>query len=156
MPQSLAKVVIHTIFSTKNHQRALLTPGLRRELEGYIVGILRNIGCPSIAVECVADHLHMLYLQSRTVTMANVVGTVKKGSSSWIKEQQRERKDPALLKFHWQNGYAAFSVSESKVAAVKKYIQDQEEHHKRVSFQDEYRTFLKKHNVSYDEQYVWD
>lgn len=89
-------------------------------------------------------------------TIANVVGTVKKGSSSWIKEQQRERKDPALLKFHWQNGYAAFSVSESKVAAVKRYIQDQEEHHKRVSFQDEYRTFLKKHNVSYDEQYVWD
>ena len=84
------------------------------------------------------------------------MGTVKKETSAWIKTQKPEIKDPYLMNFAWQSGYAAFSVSESVAAAVVEYIKNQEEHHRRVTFQDEYRTFLTKHGVTFDEKYVWD
>ena len=156
MAQSLSQLVVHLVFSTKDRVRALSYPDLRSELEAYIVGILRNLECPSLATCCVADHAHVLYLQHRTKATADVVASVKRESSAWIKTQKPEVKDPYLVKFAWQAGYGAFSVSESKVPAVKEYIQRQEEHHRVRTFQEEYREFLDRHNVSYDERYVWD
>ena len=156
MPQSLARVLIHLTFSTKNRERSLAYPELREHLNAYVVGILRNLECPSIQVGSVIDHLHILYLQSRTVSIADVVGTVKRESSTWIKTQKPEIQDPFLVKFAWQNGYAAFSVSESNVETVQAYIANQQEHHKRMTFQEEYRKCLEKHGVRFDERYMWD
>ena len=156
MPQSLSNLAIHLIFSTKDRTRAIAYPKLRTELEGYLVGILKNIHCPSISTRVVIDHVHVLFLLSRTESIAQVVKLIKQDSSIWIKTQMPEIKDPYLVKFQWQKGYAAFSVSESNIDKVKSYIENQEEHHKRVTFQDEYREFLSRHKVAFDEKYVWD
>lgn len=156
MPQSLSRIALHIIFSTKNRERALAYPDLRSELDAYIVGALRNMNCPSIITKSVIDHVHILCLLHRTTTVADLVGGVKKNSSAWIKKQKPDVKDPFLIKFAWQAGYGVFSVSESKIEAVKVYIDNQEEHHKRVTFQEEYRGFLRRYNVEFDERYVWD
>jgi REP element-mobilizing transposase RayT len=156
MPQSLSRILIHLTFSTKNRERALAYTDLREHLNAYVVGILRNLECPSIQVGSVIDHMHILYLHSRTASVADVVATVKRESSTWIKTQKPDMKDPFLVKFAWQSGYAAFSVSESNAEAVRAYIANQEEHHKRVTFQEEYRKFLEKHGVAFDERYAWD
>jgi len=148
MPQSLASVLIHLIFSTKNRE-----PTIPRELisklHAYIAGILDNLQCPSLRTGGVADHIHTLFSLHRTAAIAEVVEEVKKGSSKWMKTQ-------GVPQFTWQAGYAAFSVSESQKAVVIRYIEQQEEHHKRHSFQEEVRTFLTRHGVAYDERYVWD
>lgn len=156
MPQSLSKVALHLTFSTKDRTRALAYPELRTQLEGYVVGILKNLGCPSISTRVVIDHMHTLFLLSRTETIANVVQMIKQESSKWIKQQMPDRKDPRLVRFHWQKGYGVFSVSESMIPRVRNYIEDQEQHHKRMTFQEEYVGLLKKHGVAYDERYVWD
>ena len=156
MPQSLARVIIHMTFSTKDRVRALAYPELIAQLNAYTAGILHNLGCPAIQVGAVIDHMHLLYLQSRTVALSDVVAVVKKETSAWIKGQMPDLKDPYLVKFAWQNGYAAFSVSESNMDVVKTYIMNQESHHHRVTFQEEYRKFLEKHGVSFDERYVWE
>ena len=156
MPQSHSKIALHLTFSTKDRVRALAYPELRTELEGYVVGILRNLGCPSIATRAVIDHFHTLFLMSRTESTSNVVQIVKQESSKWIKNQLPDRKDPHLIKFQWQKGYGVFSVSESAIPSVKAYIENQEENHKRMTFQEEYLELLKKHNVDYDDRYVWD
>jgi REP element-mobilizing transposase RayT len=156
MSQSLSRILIHATFSTKNRVRSLAYPELRDELNAFTVGILRNLECPALQVGSVIDHMHLFYLHARTATVAGVLGTVKKETSAWIKTQKPEVKDPFLVKFGWQSGYAAFSVSESSAEAVVKYIANQEEHHRRMTFQEEYRQFLKKHGVAFDEKYVWD
>jgi len=156
MPQSLSKILVHMTFSTKDRVRAIAYPELRQVLNEYTGGIFRNLKCPAIIVESVIDHMHILYLQARTVATSEVAETVKKETSRWLKEQKPDVKDPFLLKFAWQKGYTAFSVSESNLEAVKKYIEGQEEHHRRVTFQEEYRQFLKKHGIAFDERYVWD
>ncbi|MFV2071008.1 MAG: transposase [Pirellulales bacterium] len=151
MPQSLAKVVLHITFSTKHRKPFLRSAGLRGALEGYVVGTLRNLKCPSIITRSVEDHIHILCNLSRTITIAKLVEEVKSSSSEWVKEQEQ---GPA--NFYWQSGYGAFSVSESNVARVKQYIADQEEHHQKMTFQEEFRRLLKRHNIEYDERYVWD
>ncbi len=156
MPQSLSRILIHVVFSTKNRVRCLVYPALRNNLDAYIAGILRNLECPAIQVGSVADHIHILYVHSRTKTIADVVGVIKRESSAWIKTQEADRKDPFLMKFGWQNGYGAFSVSESDTEEVKKYILRQEEHHHRMTFEEEYRALLTRHGVKFDERYVWD
>jgi len=128
----------------------MISTAVLPELHGYIVGVLKNLKSPSIQTGGVHDHVHILFVLSRTMTQADVVEEVKKASSKWMKDEGR---CPA---FSWQAGYGAFSVSESQVETVVDYIQNQEEHHKKVTFQDEYRKFLKKHHVEYDEKYVWD
>ena len=156
MPQSLSKLAIHLTFSTKDRIRALAYPELRAPLEGYIVGILKNLDCPSVSTCALIDHVHTLFLLSRTETISHIVQMVKQESSKWIKDQMPDLKDPHLIKFRWQNGYGAFAVSESMIPRVKQYIQNQDEHHKRMTFQEEYVALLKKHNVAYDDRYVWD
>jgi putative transposase len=151
MAQSLARLWTHLIFSTKNRFPFLTDKVLRAEMHAYLAEMLRTHGCETLIVGGVEDHAHSLFALSRTLTIANVVKEVKRTSSGWIKESSR-----LLSKFRWQGGYAAFSVSQSNLDEVFRYIANQEEHHKRVTFQDEYRAFLNAYGVEYDERYVWD
>lgn len=150
MPQSLSRILIHLVFSTKNRE-CMLTPPIQTELHPYIAGTLDNIGCHSLQVGGVEDHVHLLFGLSRTRTIAEVVETVKTSSSKWIKT-----KDVRLVNFHWQSGYGAFSVSQSDADTVVAYIRNQAQHHQRMAFQDEYRRLLERYQVAFDEQYVWD
>jgi REP element-mobilizing transposase RayT len=151
MPQSLANVVLHITFSTKNHAPFLRRESLREALNAYVVGTLDNLGCPSIQVNCVEDHIHILCNLSRTLSIAKLLEEIKKSSSKWIKEQ-----DNAPHDFFWQAGYGAFSVSQSNVGKVKEYIINQQEHHRKMTFQDEFRELLRRHGIEFDERYVWD
>jgi REP element-mobilizing transposase RayT len=150
MPQSLSRVLIHLVFSTKNRAPDL-SPEILVELHPYLAGILDNINCPALRVGGVADHVHLFFGLSRTMTIAEVVETVKTSSSKWLKT-----KDKNLVAFHWQQGYAAFSVSQSDVERVIDYVRDQAHHHEERTFQDEYRMLLERYQVPYDERYVWD
>ncbi len=150
MPQSLACVLVHLVFSTKD-RRPLITNAVRPQLHAYLVGILNNHGSPSLITNSVADHVHILFSMSRTVTIAKLVEELKTGSSCWMKTQ-----GPEFADFFWQNSYEAFSIGQSGVDQLKGYITAQAEHHRRVPFQVEYRMFLEKHGIEYDECYVWD
>ena len=150
MAQSLAKNLIHLIYSTKNREPCL-TDAVRPELFAYQAGILREWDSPAIVIGGNSDHLHALFMLSKNHSLCKVIEEVKKGSSKWIKTQGE-----ALAGFHWQNGYGAFSVSQSHVTSVRRYIEEQAEHHRIVSFQDEFRLFLKRYAIDYDERYVWD
>jgi REP element-mobilizing transposase RayT len=148
MPQSLARVVVHLIFSTKNRE-PLLAPAVRDRAFEYVGGALNGIGCPVIKVGGVADHVHLLFVLGRTMSVSAVVEEVKKQSSKWAKEHV----SPG---FYWQNGYGAFSVSPSNVETVKLYIENQARHHRALTFQDEFRELLRRHEIEWDERYVWD
>jgi putative transposase len=148
MPQSLARNLIHLIYSTKNRQ-PLLADELRPNLFAYKAGILKEWDSPAITIGGVADHVHMLFILSKNHALAKIVEEVKKGSSKWMKTQ-------GVKDFYWQAGYGAFSVSESNTPQVSRYIERQEAHHRKISFKDEFRAFLKRHGVEFDERYVWD
>jgi REP element-mobilizing transposase RayT len=150
MAQSLAKNLIHLIYSTKNRD-ASLTPAIRPTLFAYQAGILREWDSPAISIGGDCDHVHALFVLSKNEKLCRVIEEVKKGSSKWIKTQ-----GDAFAGFHWQNGYGAFSVSQSHVPRVRRYIEQQVEHHRTTSFQDEFRLFLKRYGIEYDERYVWD
>jgi len=150
MPQSLSRVLVHLIFSTK-HRIPALSPEIRPELHAYLVGILKNVDCPALQAGGVADHVHLFFGLSRTRTTAQVVETLKTSSSKWIKT-----KGASFTDFHWQSGYGAFSVSQSDADSVVAYIRNQEAHHQKVTFQEEYRRFLERYQVAYDERYVWE
>jgi len=150
MPQSLSSILIHLIFSTKNRE-LFLTPEIETELYPYMASILKAVKSPALIINGTSDHVHTLLSLSRVVTIADLVEEVKTESSKWIKTKGRE-----FNNFHWQNGYGAFSIGQSQVPAVKRYIARQKEHHRRITFQDEYRKFLKLYGVEYDERYVWD
>jgi putative transposase len=150
MPQSLAEILVHFVFSTKNRER-FIPDAVRDDLHAYIGGILQQMSGVLLAAGSVEDHIHLLVGHPRTATPAEVVEAVKTGSSKWIKT-----KAPGLTKFAWQRGYGAFSISPSHRPALERYFASQREHHTRITFQDEYRRLLKKYNISYDERYVWD
>jgi putative transposase len=150
MPQSLSKIYLHLIFSTKNRAPTLRTE-VRPSLHSYTAAVLENLACHAVLINSVADHIHILFELARTVAVSTVVEEVKKSSSKWLKTQ------PGIDRgFAWQAGYGVFSVSQPNVAAVRTYIANQEEHHRRRSFQDELRVMLKKHGITYDERYLWD
>ena len=150
MPQSLSSILIHLIFSTKNRE-PFLTPEIDAELYPYMATILKAIKSPALIINGTSDHVHTLLSLSRIVTIAELVEEVKTESSKWIKTKGRQ-----LQNFDWQSGYAAFSIGQSQVPTLKRYITRQKKHHRRVTFQDEYRKFLKAFEVQYDERYVWD
>jgi REP element-mobilizing transposase RayT len=150
MPQSLARVLVHLVFSTK-HRVPLLAPAIRAELHPYLSVVLNNDGCTSLRVGGVEDHVHMLFALSRTRTISQVVENVKTSSSKWLKARW-----PALADFHWQAGYGIFSVSQSHADEVVEYILRQEEHHKAETFQDEVRRLYAQERLAYDERYMWD
>jgi REP-associated tyrosine transposase len=151
MAQSLAKILVHSVFSTKQRRPLLRDLALRSELHRYLGGILKQLGCQPVIVGGVEDHVHLLAALSRTIAPAEMVKELKRGSSLWIKER-----DPGMRDFAWQNGYGAFSIGFSQIAAVKRYIAGQPEHHRKTSFQEEFRLFLRKYEIEYDERYVWD
>ncbi|HEY4261906.1 MAG TPA: IS200/IS605 family transposase [Schlesneria sp.] len=150
MPQSLANIYIHLIFSTKERVPSLANE-MRPELHAYMATVLANLNSPAVLINSVEDHVHILFNMGRTVTLAQVVEDVKKSSSKWVKNQSSK-----LASFAWQAGYGGFSVSASNVPSVTSYVRNQEEHHRTKSFQEEFRVFLRKHEIEYDERYVWD
>jgi putative transposase len=150
MPQSLARLHIHLVFSTKNRE-PLITDTLRDALHSYMATVLQNLGCAPVLINSVEDHTHLLFDLARTVSISQAVEDVKKASSKWIKTQ-----GPLFAVFAWQSGYGAFAVSESNVEAVREYIANQREHHGKKSFQEEYRQLLQRHRIAFDERYVWD
>lgn len=150
MPQSLANILVHIVFSTKNRM-PVLEPSIRPALFAYLATVARNTGCECYCVGGVADHLHLAIRLSRTITIAKVVEELKTSSSKWLKTQS-----PALAAFSWQRGYGAFSVKPSDLDVLRNYIDNQESHHRKRTFQNEYRAFLTKYRVEYDEQYLWD
>jgi len=150
MPQSLAKLHIHLVFSTKNRE-PIITDTARDSLHRYMATVLQNLGCSPVLINSVEDHTHLLFDQARTVSISQVVEDVKKSSSKWIKTQ-----GPEFAGFAWQAGYGAFAVSESNVETVRLYIANQREHHSTKTFQEEYRAFLMRHNVAFDDRYAWD
>ena len=151
MAQSLSRLWTHLIFSTKNRFPFLSDKTIRTNMHGYLAKVLREHDCETLIVNGVEDHVHALFALSRIRAIADVVKEIKRTSSGWVKALS-----PKLSKFHWQGGYGAFSVSQSNLDEVIRYIENQEEHHKRVTFQDEYRAFLKAYGIEYDERYVWD
>jgi putative transposase len=151
MPQSLAKILIHSVFSTKERRAFLRDPALREELHRYLGGILVNLDCQPIIVGGVEDHIHLLAALSRTCQASAMIKEVKRGSSIWLKT-----KNPDLHDFAWQNGYGMFSVGFSQIAAVQKYILNQQEHHQKHSFQDEFRSLLNRYEIGFDERFLWD
>ena len=149
MPQSLSTVLVHLVFSTK-HREPIIAPEIRPRLHAYMAGILDNLKSPSLQTGGVADHVHSLFLLHRTISQADLIEEVKKSATKWMKAEG------GVPRFTWQAGYGAFSIGESQADTVIRYIQKQEEHHRTVTFQEEFRKFLERYKVAYDEQYVWD
>lgn len=150
MPQSLSYLLTHIVFSTKD-SAAVLDATVLPALYAYLATVARNADCECFRVGGVADHVHLAVRLSRTITMAQFIEELKTASSKWLKTQS-----PALAAFAWQRGYGGFSVGPSDLNALLHYIDTQEEHHKTRTFQDEYRAFLTKYGIEYDERYVWD
>jgi putative transposase len=150
MPQSLARIWVHLIFSTKDRHPFLSDKLLRTDTHAYLATVLRSHECETLIVGGMEDHVHALFALSRNYSISEIVKEIKRTSSRWVKEQSAHKR------FGWQGGYGAFSVSQSQLKQVIRYIEQQEEHHRRATFQDEYRAFLKKYCIEYDEKYVWD
>ncbi len=149
MGQSLAKNLIHLTYSTK-YRKPWLHADFRKALFAYQSGIFTQWDSPALTIGGVEDHVHALFILSKNHALKKVIEEVKKSSSKWIKQNG----GPSI--FEWQSGYAAFSVSQSAAPDVNFYIRNQEEHHKRMTFQDELRVLFRKHEVEFDERYVWD
>ena len=150
MPQSLFKILVHIVFSTKNRVD-LIAPEIENDLFVYIHGIVENNGSKLIIADGTANHIHLLISLGKKIDIPELVGDIKRDSSVWIKEQKS-----SFSNFYWQKGYGAFSIGQSQVPTVVNYIKNQKEHHKRHDFSDEYRTLLKKYEIDYDERYFWD
>ncbi len=148
MPQSLSAVYIHLVFSTKERRPLLRDKVLRESLHADLDAVSKQLECPPLKVGGVEDHVHLLCRFARTITQAEWVKEIKRVSNLWRKEQGRD-----YLDFQWQGGYANFSVSQPNLPQVISYIA---EHHRNLSFQDELRALLRKHDIEWDERYVWD
>jgi putative transposase len=150
MPQSLANVLVHLIFSTKNR-----TPWLCEEIDNelfpYLAAACTACDCPAHKIGGTEDHVHLVCSLGRTVAISSLVGDIKASSSKWIKT-----KGARFAGFSWQAGYGAFSIGQSQLVRVKNYLASQREHHQCKTFQVEFRKFLKRYEVPYDERYVWD
>jgi REP element-mobilizing transposase RayT len=151
MPQSLSVVYLHLVFSTKDRRPFLRNQKIRESLHAYLGEISKRLDCPPILVGGVEDHVHILVRFGRTITQAEWIKEMKRVSNQWLKEQGVD-----FANFEWQGGYADFSVSQSNLEQVKEYIAHQGEHHRKMTFQDELRTLLRKHQAEWDERYVWD
>ena len=148
MPQSLAQVYIHVVFSTK-HIHPSIPHDLQNQLHSYMVGTIGKLGSYVNEIYANPDHVHILCNLPRTITIADFISKIKTSSSKWMKEK-------GVREFGWQDGYGVFSVSSSKMDVVERYIRNQQEHHKKVLFKDELRKFFKEYGIEYDERYVWD
>lgn len=149
MAQTLVNILVHVIFSTKQ-RRHLIKMEIQPSLHAYLAGTLKNLDSPCVAIGGTSNHVHVLMALSKKAGLSEVVGELKKSSSKWIKT-----KGPAYAHFAWQEGYGAFSIGQSQVAVLKRYIARQEEHHKTKSFEAELIATLRKYEVTYDERYLW-
>ncbi len=150
MSQSLSCILVHIIFSTKM-RRPFIHSKIQQDLYSYMAGTAKALDCYVHKIGGVEDHVHLLLSLPRTLTLSKLIEEVKKGSSKWVKTKGEAYKD-----FSWQKGYGAFSIGQSNFGALQKYIENQAEHHKKVSFQDEFHVFLKKYGIEYDENYLWE
>ena len=152
MPQSLAKVLVHIVYSTKGRRPWLKDESIRKQLFADKATILRDkVDTPALIINGVEDHIHALCLLSRNFAIKKVVEVAKTETTKWLKKQ-----GPHYQDFHWQSGYGIFSVSESNIDQVRQYIANQEEHHKKMTFQEEFRLLCQRHGVDLDERYAWD
>ena len=147
MPQSLIKIIVHMVWSTKDRARVIPVE-LEPRLFGFVSGIILNNKGRMIIAGGDADHIHILASVGR-IDIGELIGDIKRESSKWMKKN-------GVDKFYWQRGYGAFSIGESQVPAVSGYIRDQKEHHRKRTFHDEFRSLCKKYNVDIDERYCWD
>jgi putative transposase len=150
MSQSLVKNLVHLVYSTKNRQRWIGTEH-RARLFANQAGIFEEWESPALLIGGTEDHVHTLFSLSKNHALKKIVEEVKKGSSKWMKSD-----GPRNPEFFWQAGYGAFSVCQSSAESVKRYIENQEEHHRKLTFQDELRALLQRHQIAFDERYVWD
>jgi REP element-mobilizing transposase RayT len=150
MPQSLSKLYVHLVFSTKHRDPLLLSP-IREKMHAYLATVLKSQDSPAQKVGGTSDHVHAIFHLSKNISLADIVEEIKTSSSKWTKTQ-----GAAFANFHWQSGYGGFSVSPADVQEVVEYIEQQEAHHRAVTFQEEYRRLLKSHGIEFDERYVWD
>lgn len=148
MPNSFTSLTYHIVFSTK-YRASIIGTDVSDALNKYISGIIRENKSRSIAIGGVEDHIHILTGISPTVAVADMVRLIKPNSSKWMNEEYEKR-------FRWQTGYAAFTVSHSQIEIVREYVRNQAEHHRKLSFRDEYLALLRRHNVQFDEQYVFE
>ena len=149
MAQSLSKLYVHIIFHTKNNQ-ILIGKDIEEELYAYIGGIIKANQSIPIRINGIENHIHILAIMSKNIALAKFVEEIKRNSSRWKKTKNRKYQN-----FAWQGGYAGYSVSQSVIERTKKYIEKQKEHHKKISFKDEYEQFLKEYDIDYDENYLW-
>lgn len=150
MPQSLARVYVHLVFSTK-HRRALIDEALQASLFAYLGGVCQALECHPLRVGGHVDHVHILCTLSRKIALMDLLEEIKKRSSKWAKTQGQ-----AYADFYWQDGYGAFSVSASSVNKVVRYIENQAEHHRQKNYRDEFIGLLEKYHIPYNERYLWD
>ena len=150
MPQSLSKVYVHIVFSTKDHY-PFIQSAVENELFAYIGGIIKINGGILLKINSVSDHIHILSTLPKNISQSKFLEEIKRNNSRWIKT-----KGENYLKFAWQKGYGVFSVSNSKLNSVSNYIQNQKEKHKKISFKEEFIRFLKEYGIDYDEKYLWD
>ena len=150
MSQSLASILVHIVFSTKHRER-IIADDIRDELHAYIGGIISNQKGTLLHAGSVEDHIHLLATHPRTCSPADLIEEIKTSSSKWIKTRGKQ-----YAKFHWQGGYGMFSISPSHRPALEKYFDNQAEHHRKETFQDEFRRLCRKYEIEYDEKYVWD
>lgn len=150
MPQSIYKMLAHIIFSTKN-RADLIVPEIETGLFSYIHGIVEKNGAKLIIAGGTANHVHLLISLPKKIDVPELIGDIKRASSSWIKKQ-----DTSFYNFYWQKGYGAFSIGQSQVSVLSNYIKRQKEHHVTRDFKDEFLSLLKKYEIEYDEKYIWD
>ena len=150
MSHSIVKMLVHIVFSTKN-RADLITPEIENELFRYIHGIVENNKSKLIIAGGMPNHIHLLVSLPKKIDVPELIGDIKRDSSNWIKKQGAEFRN-----FYWQKGYGAFSIGQSQVPIVTRYIKTQKEHHKKRIFEDEFRALLKKYEIEYDERYLWD
>ena len=151
MPRSFSAVHLHIVFSTKDRRPFLLDAGLREETHRYLGGAAKALDCHPLIVGGISDHVHLLVQLGKTVSQSDLVKEIKRVSSVWIKQR-----DPRLGDFAWQGGYGAFSVDQTSLERVRRYIATQEQHHKVVTFKEEFLALLKEHNLEFEERYLWE
>lgn len=151
MAQSLSAVYVHLIFSTKHRTPFLAPRTLAQDTHSYLAGIASRLDCHPVLINGVEDHVHLLVQLSRKISQSDMVKELKRASTLWLRDQS-----PSTGSFAWQAGYGIFSVSVSNLAQVETYISKQEDHHRHITWQEEFRLFLRRHRLAWDEAYVWD
>jgi REP element-mobilizing transposase RayT len=151
MPPSLTQIYLHIVFSTKNRTPYLTDHTIRGQLHAYLAGICKTLESPALLIGGVEDHVHLLCRFSKNLRLTDFLRELKRDSSKWVKTLS-----PELTAFQWQAGYGAFSISPGHLEPLQHYIANQEEHHRQVTFQDEFRRLCQKYGVAIDERYVWD